>query len=108
MFCVKDWDQFECKVCVWGFTLCLLRILHAFLSSADFFLNQFFKRNCRNTFRVSNRLDHDQVRSSVGPDLGSGDDTSRQNVCFLHSLHILKCTSDLFDYFDHGSELYEP
>ena len=36
------------------------------LSSADLFQINFFK----NTFRVSNGLDPDQDRRSVGPDLG--------------------------------------
>ena len=39
------------------------------LSSADLFLNQFFSKNSyRNTVRVSNSLDPDQDRSSVGHD----------------------------------------
>ena len=63
-------------------------IFHAFVSSADFFQNYFFrKKSFRNTIRVSNSLDPDQARRFVGPDLGpkclqrlSADDTSRQNV----------------------------
>ena len=41
-------------------------ILHAFLSSADFFKITFFKK----FFRVSNSLDPDQARRFVGPDQG--------------------------------------
>ena len=55
-----------------------------FLSSAEFFLKStFLKNSFRNTIRVSNSLDPDQV----GPDLGptclqrlSADITSRQRV----------------------------
>ena len=63
-------------------------ILHAFLSSADFFSKStFLKNSFRNAIRVSNSLDPDQARHFVGPDLGpsylqrlSADDTSRQRV----------------------------
>ena len=55
-----------------------------FLLSADFFKINFFKNSFRNTVSVSNRLDQDQSRRFVGPDLGpiclqklSADDTSR-------------------------------
>ena len=56
------------------------------LSSADFFQIQFFKKNLiRNSIRVSNSLDPDQDRRSVGPDLGpnclqrvSADNNSRR------------------------------
>ena len=58
--------------------------LHAFLSSADFFLfskSTFSKNSLRNTIRETNSLD---------PDLGSNclqrlsaDDTSRQRVKFV-------------------------
>ena len=56
----------------------------SFLSSTDFFLKSMFSKNYfRNTIRVSNSLDPDQVRHFVGPDLGpnclqrlSADDTS--------------------------------
>ena len=59
-----------------------------FLSSADFFSKSTFTKNSfRNTIRLSNRLDQDQARHLVGPDLGpnclqriSADDTSRQTV----------------------------
>ena len=59
-----------------------------FLSSADFFQNQLFSKiYFRDTIRVSNRLDPDQSRHSVGPDLGpnylqrkSPDDTSRHRL----------------------------
>ena len=41
------------------------------LSSADFFSKlTFSKKNFRNIIRVSNGLDPDQDRHSVGPDLG--------------------------------------
>ena len=40
------------------------------LSSADFLQNELFSKNSfRNTIRVSNSLDTDQDRRSVGPDL---------------------------------------
>ena len=63
-------------------------IFQAFLSSADFFQNQFFSKNSfRNTIRVSNSLDPDQARQFVGPDLGSNclqklsaDDTRSKRV----------------------------
>ena len=35
-----------------------------------FFKINFFKKYFRNTIRVSNKLDPDQARHSVGPDLG--------------------------------------
>ena len=44
-------------------------IFHVLLS-ADFFKINFFKNSFRNTFRMSNSLDPDQDRHSVGPDLG--------------------------------------
>ena len=41
------------------------------LLSADFFQNELFQKNSfRNTIRVSNSLDLDQDRRSVGLDLG--------------------------------------
>ena len=50
--------------------------------SADFFQNQFFFSKNSNTIKVSNRLDPDQARHFVGPDLSpnclqrlSADDT---------------------------------
>ena len=56
------------------------------LSSADYFSKLIFKTNSfRNTISVSNGLDPDQDRHSVGPDLGpnclqrsSADDKSRR------------------------------
>ena len=47
-------------------------ILHAFLSSADFFFfkSTFPKNSFRNIIRVSNSLDPDQAQHFVGPDLG--------------------------------------
>ena len=42
-----------------------------FLSSADFFQNQLFRKiSFRNNIRVSNSLDPDQARYLFGPDLG--------------------------------------
>ena len=42
-------------------------ILHAFLSSADFFSKStFLKNSFRNLFRVSNSLDPDQARQTSG------------------------------------------
>ena len=43
---------------------------HDFLLSADSFKINFFKKNLKNTISVSNRLDPDQDRQYVGPDLG--------------------------------------
>ena len=40
------------------------------LSSADFLKSTFQKQSFRNTIRVSNSLDPEQDRHSVGPDLG--------------------------------------
>ena len=75
---------------VWsGMSAVFWVILHAFLlSSADFFQNQFFRKNLPgNTLRVSNSFDPDQARHFVGPDLGlnclqrlSADDTIRQRA----------------------------
>ena len=56
-----------------------------FLLSADFFSKSTFSKNSfSNTICVSSRLDPDQARPFVGPDLGpiclqrlSADDTSR-------------------------------
>ena len=51
-------------------TLCLIVILHAFLSSTVYFKIIFFENNSfRNTFRVPNCLDPDQARLNVGPGL---------------------------------------
>ena len=52
-------------------TLCLLDILHAFLSSVDLFskINFLKKKSFRNTIRVLNSLDPDQARHFVGSDL---------------------------------------
>ena len=40
-----------------------------FMTSADFYFQNYLKK-IRNTIRVSNSLDPDQNRRSVGPDLG--------------------------------------
>ena len=69
-------------------TLYLLIILHALLSSAEFFSKSTFSNNSfRNTIRMPNLLDPDQARHYVRPDLGpkclqrlSADDTRRQKV----------------------------
>ena len=69
-------------------TLYLLIILHALLSSAEFFSKSTFSNNSfRNTIRMSNLLDPDQARHYVRPDLDpkclqrlSADDTRRQKV----------------------------
>ena len=46
--------------------------MHSFLSSADFFFFYYSKLTFLNTsFRMSNGLDPDQDRRSVGPDLCS-------------------------------------
>ena len=67
-------------------------ILHAFLSSADFFQNQLLREILSQIPSVSNCLDPDQARHFVGPDLGpnclqrlSADDTSRQRVKEIES-----------------------
>ena len=57
---IKDFLLFACWV-----------ILHAFLSSADFFQNQLFCNSFRNIIRVSNSLDPDQDQHNVGPELDS-------------------------------------
>ena len=74
-------------------TLCLLgKIVHAFLSSDDFFfkINLFEKFFRENNIKVSNSLDPDQARLFVWHDLGpnclqrlSAEDTSRQRVALL-------------------------
>ena len=42
---------------------------HVFLSPADFFQNHLFQNSFKNTIRVSNSLDPDQVGHFVWPDL---------------------------------------
>ena len=61
----------------------------AFLSFADFF-NSLLKNYVKNTTRMSNSLDPDQVQLFIGPDLGPNclqrllaDDTSTQRVQVL-------------------------
>ena len=76
-------------------TLCILGDFA--LSSADFFSKlTFSKISFRNTIRVSNRLDPDQARRFVGPDLGpnclqrrSADDTGRQRPIKENCLKIV-------------------
>ena len=66
-------------------TLCTIVNFSGFLSSDDFFQNQFFSENSFwNIIRVSNSLDPDQALQNVGPDLGanclqksSADDTRK-------------------------------
>ena len=56
-------------------TLCLFWvILHAFLSSADFFKSNFSQISFRNTIRVTINLDAEQAQRFMGPNLG-------QTVC---------------------------
>ena len=79
------------------------------LSSADFFFKiNFFKKSFfGNTIRVSNYLDPDQDRRSVGPDLGtnclqklSTDDTKKRvndlthikNISIIHNSTSQKIT----------------
>ena len=53
------------------FILCMLCYYACFLVSADLFYKPpFVNLFSRNTIRVSNRLDRDQARRFVGPDLG--------------------------------------
>ena len=61
----------------------------------------FSKKNFRNIIRVSNSLDPDQNRHSVGPDLGpnclqrqSADDTSRQRVISFPAVWQLLLSTD--------------
>ena len=69
-------------------TVCLLDNFAFFCRLLIFFFKIiFFEKYFRNTIRVSNSLDPDQARRSVGPDLGpnclkrlSADDTRRQRV----------------------------
>ena len=62
----------------------MLGNLHAFLSPADFFKINFFKKNLSGKPSVSNILDSDEAQHFVRPDLGtnclqklSANDTSR-------------------------------
>ena len=53
--------RFRVKYVFIALTLCLLVILHALLSSADFFQSHFLSKNSfRNTITVPNCLDPDQ------------------------------------------------
>ena len=83
-------------------------ILHAFLSSADFFQNQLFLKIISQilAIRVSSSLDPDQVQQNVGPDLDpnclqwlSADDTSRQRVNHFANIHHCCLLSNLLMYF---------
>ena len=67
----------------------------AFLPSADYYQNQPFREKIRNIIRVANRLDPDQVRRFVWPNLGpnclqklSADDNSRSAGSFCVYTHI--------------------
>ena len=72
-------------------TLCLLgNILILFYRLLKFIEINFFENPFRNTIKVSNSLDPDHARRSVGLDLGPNclqrlfaDDTSMQRVCTL-------------------------
>ena len=70
-------------------TLCLLGNFSRFVSISEFFSKRFRKTAFMNTLNVSKRLNLDQARHHVGPDLGpkclqnlSADDTSRQRVLY--------------------------
>ena len=80
-----------CGDCLLAFlTHCILGNFSCFLSSADFFFQNYFfeeKKSFSNTIRISNSFDPDQARRFVGPDQGlnclqrlSADDTGRQRV----------------------------
>ena len=78
--------------------LCTQKILHVFLSSAEFFQNQLFFF-FRNAFRVSNSLDPVPARHFVRPDLDpnyllklSADDTSSKRVNMPAHPCCLICT----------------
>ena len=63
------------------------------LSSAVFFKIEVFKNSFRNTIRVSNGLDPDQDRHSVGPDL-------RPNCLLRKSAgDKMLCGKELKDFF---------
>ena len=75
--------------------LAYLKILHAFLSSADFIQNQFYQKILSGILPVSNSSDPDQAQSFIGPKLDpycsqmlSTDNTSgqRQKICALYSI----------------------
>ena len=73
-------------------------IFHAFLSYADFFKIIFFQTIFfRNTIRVSNGLDPDQDRLSVGPDLSYQQTTKVTATGQELTLYILMCSSFWFD-----------
>ena len=68
-------------------TLCLLGNFSCCLSSADCFQNQLFQKILSGIPCVSNRMDPDQARHFVGPELGpnclhrlSADETYRVNA----------------------------
>ena len=63
-YCPEDEDVFPLQHCMLGnFSFFCCRLL-------TFYKLTFSKNSFRNTIRVSNRLDPDQDRHSVGPDLG--------------------------------------
>ena len=77
-------------------------VLHAFLSSAVFQNRSFSKKSFRNTIWVSNRLDSDQARRFVRPDLGpiclqrlSADDTRRQKIDTKRGGSLAVCTVNM-------------
>ena len=81
-------EIFLAKVGISKLNHCLLGMFCMLLMSSDFFFKiNVFKNPFSNTFRVSNSLDQDQVRHSVGPNpspicfqRSSADCTSRQRV----------------------------
>ena len=79
-------------------------MFHDFLSSADFFSKLTFSKNSfRNNIRGSNKLDPDQDRHPVSPDLGpeclqksSADNARRQRVKPLCTTKNLQQTFSKF------------
>ena len=66
------------------------------LSSADIFQNKLFqKKLSRDTLRVSNSLNPDQDRQTVGPDL---DPNSLQKLSADHKSHLYQGKSDLGNF----------
>ena len=71
---------------IYQLTPCPLGIFHAFCRLLIFFKINFFEKKFQECHPIENRLDPDQTRHFVRPDLGpiclqrlSADDTSRQN-----------------------------
>ena len=74
-------------------------LLHAFLSSVDFFLKiNFFKKSFRNTIKVSYSLDPDQAWQNFGPDLGPTPNCLRKVISRRQKLPLAgKCEVGIFD-----------